>query len=52
MPMPKRKYFVLCQLSLHSRIKTSLPVIAKDPVSAVRIARGAGLIPYGVVPGK
>jgi hypothetical protein len=47
-----RKYYVLCQLSVHSTNKTCLPVLAKDRIHAVRIARGAGLIPYGVVPGK
>jgi hypothetical protein len=44
-----RKYYVLCQQSTHSTIKTHLPVIAKDNKHAIRIARGAGLIPYGII---
>ena len=47
-----RKFYVLCQLSIHSRVKTSLPVLARDQKGAVRVAKGAGLIPYGVIAGK
>lgn len=47
-----RKFFVLCLQSKHSTIRTHLPVIARDQKHAVRIARGTGLIPYGVIPGK
>ena len=46
------KYYVLCMISVHSEIKTTLPVLARDPKHAVRIARGSGLVPYGVIPGK
>lgn len=47
------KFYVLCQGSKHSPIKTYLPVLAKDPKQAIKIARGSsGLIPYGVIAGK
>jgi len=46
------KFYVLCQLCVHSRIKTYLPVVARDSKEAVKVARGAGLIPYGVIAGK
>ena len=46
------KYFVLCQPSKHSETKTYLPVIAKDQKQAVKMARGVGLKPYGVIAGK
>lgn len=47
-----RKFYVLCQQSVHSRIKTHLPVVARDQKEAVKVAKGAGLIPYGVIAGK
>lgn len=50
--MPMRKFYVLCQLNKHSKIKTHLPVLARDQKGAVRVAKGAGLIPYGVIPAK
>lgn len=47
-----RMFYVLCQQTAHSQIKTHLPVIAHTGKEAVRIARGAGFIPYGVIHGK
>jgi len=46
------KFFVLCLSNKHSPIRTHLPVIARDQKHAVKIAQGAGLVPYGVIPGK
>jgi len=47
-----RKFFVLCLGNKHSAIRTHLPVMARDQKQAVKIARGAGLVPYGVILGK
>ncbi len=47
-----RKFFVLCMPNVHSDIKTSMPVIARDTQQAVKIAKGMGLRPYGVVVSK
>jgi len=46
------KFFVLCLSNKHATIRTHLPVMARDQKQAVKIARGAGLIPYGVIAGK
>ena len=46
------KFYVVCKLAPHSPVTTHLPVLAKDRKDAVRVARGAGLIPYGVIPAK
>jgi hypothetical protein len=47
-----RKFYVLCQISVHSQIKTYLPVIARDAKQAIKNARGTGLVPYGVIHAK
>lgn len=40
-----RKYYVLCQQSTHSTIKTHLPVIAKDNKHAIRMAEAQDSYP-------
>ncbi len=46
------KFYVVCKAGLWSPVTTHLPVLARDAKHAVKIARGAGLIPYGVIAGK
>ena len=46
------RYYVLCQSHKGAEIQTYLPVFARDPKHAAKKAKGAGLVPYGVIEGK